>query len=302
MPCRGLRGSGRPTVLRPRPAPEDPHRRLLRLDARPRFLRSPRAGRPLHDPRLPAARGKYPSPARGDLQGARARARRGVAARCAPRGRPELERPHRVIAIVDYGVGNLANVERGLQRAGATAVRVTRSEDEILAARAVVLPGVGHFGHCARELRRFGLNATVRIAGERGIPLLGLCVGMQLLFEGSDEDPDTPGLGIYRGRVRRLRGPARVPHTGWNRLRFVRAHPWLTEVPDAAYFYFVHAFAAEPEDQNAVVGTVEHGGGVTAAGGGPNNLGLQFHPEKSGAMGVPVLAGFVGAPAAGAIA
>src|SRR5439155_18142 len=133
------------------------------------------------------------------------------------------------------------------------AVRVTRSEDEILSARAVVLPGVGHFGHCARELRRFGLDATVRTAGERGIPLLGLCVGMQLLFEGSDEDPETPGLGLYRGRVRRLRGPVRVPHTGWNRLRFVRAHPWLAEVPDAAYFYFVHAFAAEPEDQNAVV-------------------------------------------------
>jgi len=203
-----------------------------------------------------------------------------------------------VIAIVDYGVGNLANVERGLQRAGATDVRVTRSEGEILSARAVVLPGVGHFGHCARELRRFGLDATVRAARERGIPLLGLCVGMQLLFEGSEEDPETPGLGLYPGRVRRLRGPVRVPHTGWNRLRVVRAHPWLADVPDDAYFYFVHAFAAEPDDQNTVVGTVEHGGRVIAAVGGPNLLGLQFHPEKSGAMGVRALAGFVRATAA----
>ena len=162
-----------------------------------------------------------------------------------------------MIAIVDYGVGNLANVERGLQRAGATEVRVTRSEGEILYARAVVLPGVGHFGHCARELRRFGLDATVRSAKELGIPLLGLCVGMQLFFQGSDEDPETPGLGIYPGRVRRLRGPVRVPHTGWNRLRVVRPHPWLADVPDSAYFYFVHGFAADPQDQNTVVGTVE---------------------------------------------
>jgi glutamine amidotransferase len=203
-----------------------------------------------------------------------------------------------VIAIVDYGVGNLANVQRGLQRAGATDVRVTRSEDEILAARAVVLPGVGNFGHCSRELRRFGLDATVRTARERGIPLLGLCVGLQLFFEGSDEDPEAPGLGFYRGRVRRLRGSVRVPHTGWNRLRIVRANPWLADVPDDAYFYFVHAFAPEPEDQNVVVGTVEHGGSVTAAVGGENLLGLQFHPEKSGAMGVRALAGFVRATAA----
>ncbi|OLC21213.1 MAG: imidazole glycerol phosphate synthase, glutamine amidotransferase subunit [Chloroflexi bacterium 13_1_40CM_68_21] len=204
-----------------------------------------------------------------------------------------------MIAIVDYGVGNLANVKRGLQRAGAADVLVTRSQDELLSARAVVLPGVGHFGHCARELRRFGLDvAVVRIVSERGIPLLGLCVGMQLLFEGSDEDPETPGLGLYRGRVRKLRGPVRVPHTGWNRVRLVRPHPWLTEVPDAAYFYFVHSYAPEPDDQSAVVGTVEHGGSVTAAVGGENVLGLQFHPEKSGAMGVRALAGFVRATAA----
>ena len=203
-----------------------------------------------------------------------------------------------MIAIVDYGVGNLANVERGLRRAGATGVRITRSEHEILSARAVVLPGVGNFGHCARELRRYGLDTTVRAAHERGTPLLGLCVGMQLFFEGSDEDAETPGLGLYRGRVRRLRGPVRVPHTGWNRLRFVRTHPWVADVPEAAYFYFVHAYAPEPEDQSSVVGTVEHGGSITAAVGGDNLLGLQFHPEKSGAMGVRALAGFVRASAA----
>jgi len=198
-----------------------------------------------------------------------------------------------VIAIVDYGIGNLANLERALRRAGAADVRVTRSHVEILAARAVVLPGVGHFGHCARELRRFGLDAMLRVARDRGIPLLGLCVGMQLFFEGSEEDPGAPGLGLMRGQVRRLRGDVRVPHTGWNSVRLTRPHPWLADVADGAYFYFVHSYAAEPADARAVVGTVDHGGPVTAAIGSDGLLGLQFHPEKSGAMGVRVLRSFV---------
>jgi len=203
-----------------------------------------------------------------------------------------------LIAIVDYGVGNLANVERALRRAGAADVRVTRDGDEILSAGAIVLPGVGNFGHCARELRRFGLDKTVGRARERGLPILGLCVGMQLFFEQSEEDPATPGLGFYRGRVRKLRGPVRVPHTGWNQLRLVRAHPWLADVPDAAYFYFVHSYAPEPIDERAIVANVEHGGWVRAAVGGEGMLGVQFHPEKSGAMGLRLLAGFVRATAA----
>ncbi|HEV8230073.1 MAG TPA: imidazole glycerol phosphate synthase subunit HisH [Candidatus Limnocylindria bacterium] len=203
-----------------------------------------------------------------------------------------------MIAIVDYGVGNLANLERALRRAGASDVRVTRSHVEILAARAVVLPGVGHFGHCARELRRFGLDAMVRVARDRGVPLLGLCVGMQLFFEESEEDPGTPGLGFERGRVRRLRGDVRVPHTGWNRVALSRSHSWLADVPDGAYFYFVHSYAAQPEDPRAVVATVDHGGTVVAATGEGTLLGLQFHPEKSGAMGLRALRGFVRAAAA----
>lgn len=203
-----------------------------------------------------------------------------------------------MIAIVDYGVGNLASLERALRRAGSSDVRVTRSHVEILAARAVVLPGVGHFGHCARELQRLGLDVTVRVAHERGIPLLGLCVGMQLFFESSEEAPGTPGLSFCRGSVRRLRGDVRVPHTGWNRVRLVRSHRWLAEVPDAAYFYFVHSYAAEPADQGALVATVEHGATVAAAVGSDGLLGLQFHPEKSGAMGLRALAGFVRATAA----
>ena len=203
-----------------------------------------------------------------------------------------------MIAIVDYGVGNLASIDAALRRAGAVDVRITRSRVDILAAKAVVLPGVGRFGHCASELRRLGLDVMLRVARDRGIPLLGLCVGMQLLFDESDEDPGTPGLGLCRGRVRRLGGDVRVPHTGWNQVRIVRPHPWLAGVPDEAYFYFVHSYAVEPVDEGAVVATVEYGGAVTAAVGGGAMLGLQFHPEKSGAMGTSVLRSFVRATAA----
>jgi len=202
-----------------------------------------------------------------------------------------------VIAIVDYGVGNLASLDAALRRAGAQDVRITRSHVDILAAKAVVLPGVGRFGHCADELRRLGLDVMVRVARDRGIPLLGLCIGMQLLFDESEEDPGTPGLGLCRGRVRRLRGDVRVPHTGWNQVQTVRPHPWLAGVPDKAWFYFVHSYAVEPVDERAIVATVDHGGAVTAAIGIGETLGLQFHPEKSGAMGTAVLRSFVRATA-----
>jgi glutamine amidotransferase len=202
-----------------------------------------------------------------------------------------------MIAIVDYGVGNLASLDAALRRAGADDVRITRSHVDILAARAVVLPGVGRFGHCASELHRLGLDVMVRVARDRGVPLLGLCVGMQLLFEESEEDPGTPGLGLCRGRVRRLRGDERVPHTGWNQVRIVRAHPWLAGVPDESYFYFVHSYAVEPIDERAIIGTVDHGGAIAAAVGSDGMLGLQFHPEKSGAMGTAALRSFVRATA-----
>ena len=197
-----------------------------------------------------------------------------------------------MIAIVDYGVGNLENVTRALGRAGASEVRITREPKEILAARAVVLPGVGHFGHCSRELHRLELDAPVRQARARGIPLLGLCVGMQLFFESSEEDESAPGLGFYCGTVRRLSGEVRVPQTGWNAVRVSGAHPWLARVPDGAHFYFVHSYAADPED-DVVLGTTDYGGEIPAIVGGEGMLGVQFHPEKSSRMGERLLEGFV---------
>lgn len=196
-----------------------------------------------------------------------------------------------MIAIVDYGVGNLTNVERALRRAGARDLEITSDATRIRDARAVVLPGVGHFGHCARELAARGLDAAVRETRARGTPLLGLCVGMQLLFERSEEDPNTPGLGLLRGSVRRLRGAVRVPHTGWNDVHVRRTHPWL-DVPDGAHFYFVHSFAPDAAS-DATLATTDHGGQFASIVGAEGVLGTQFHPEKSSLMGTRLLHGFV---------
>jgi glutamine amidotransferase len=197
-----------------------------------------------------------------------------------------------VISIVDYGVGNLANVERALRRAGANAVRVSSRPEEILASRAVVLPGVGHFGHCARELTRRGLDGPVRDARARRIPLLGLCVGAQLFFDASEEDESVRGLGLLRGVVRRLRGAVRVPHTGWNTVRVRRAHPWLAGLVDGTHFYFVHSYAPEASGSD-VLATTDHDADFGSIVGGDGILGLQFHPEKSSHAGTRLLEGFV---------
>ena len=177
-------------------------------------------------------------------------------------------------------------------RAGALDVRITRDRDELLSAKAVVLPGVGHFGHCARELARFGLDSVVRSVRDRKTPLLGLCVGMQLFFEGSEEDESVSGLGLVRGVVRRLRGDVRVPHTGWDEIHITAAHPWLGDAADGAHFYFVHSYAPTA-DADGVVATTDYGDGFGAIVGGDGFLGFQFHPEKSSLMGTRLLHSFV---------
>jgi len=189
-------------------------------------------------------------------------------------------------------VGNLANVERALRRAGAQDVRVTGKAAELLAAGAIVLPGVGHFGHCARELASRGLDAPVREARAKGLPILGLCVGMQLFFERSEEDESARGLGLLPGIVRRIRGAVRVPHTGWNEVRLRRPHPWVADVPDGTHFYFVHSYAPESAGE-AVVATTDHGDGFASIVGNDGLLGVQFHPEKSSRAGTRLLEGFV---------
>ncbi len=198
------------------------------------------------------------------------------------------------IVIADYGVGNLASVRKAFRAVGYDA-ELVRDKAKLRAARAIVLPGVGHFGHCSREFHRYDLGPAIADARERGVPILGICVGMQLFFEGSEEAEDEPGLGLLPGRVRKMRGVPRLPQIGWNDVRVRGSHPWL-RVLDGDYFYFVHSYAAEP-DGAATLATTDYGGERTAIVGTEGLLGVQFHPEKSGAPGLRLIERFAKAVA-----
>jgi glutamine amidotransferase len=199
-----------------------------------------------------------------------------------------------MIAIVDYGVGNLASVAKAFLAVGHEA-RLVRDPARLRDAGAIVLPGVGHFGHCSREFHRYAFGPAIAGARERGVPILGICVGMQLFFEGSEEAEDAPGLGLLAGRVRKMRDVPRLPQTGWNDVRVRGSHPWLS-VADGDFFYFVHSYAAEPAS-DVTLGTVSYGGERTAIVGADGLLGVQFHPEKSGAAGLRMLCAFADAVA-----
>lgn len=211
----------------------------------------------------------------------------------APSG-PFHARP--TVVVVDSGVGNIPNAVRGLTRAGA---RVALSADPAVVARAsrLVLPGVGAFPAAMMRLRRRGLDEAVRLAASRNAPVLGICLGHQVLFESSREFGDTAGLGLIPGRVDALPPHVRVPHTGWNRLRVTVADPVLAGVEDA-WFSFVHSFAAVPAAAEHVVATVDAGGvEVCAVARRGSVWGVQFHPEKSAAAGRRLLANFLAYPA-----
>jgi glutamine amidotransferase len=201
------------------------------------------------------------------------------------------------IAVVDYGAGNLRSVAKALARSGLDA-RVTSDASEVRAADAVVLPGVGAFADAAASLAAKGLDEAVRDAIESGRPYLGICLGLQLLFEESDEHGRTPGLGCLPGRVGRLpeRDAAgarvRVPHIGWNEVRFAGRHPVLAGLPAADCFYFVHAYRAIPAREEDVVGRTDHGVPFAAAVARDNLFAVQFHPEKSQGAGRRLLDSF----------
>jgi glutamine amidotransferase len=189
------------------------------------------------------------------------------------------------IAVVDYGSGNLHSVSRALARVGGD-VAVTADADDLGGADALVIPGVGHFGQCVRALRGAGLEDAVRGFVGTGRPVVGVCVGMQILFEASDEDTD-PGLGLLSGRVRRLDATAtvKVPHMGWNTVSWTgRRHAYTAGIPDGTHFYFVHSYA--PDLGPDTVGAAAHGRTFAAAVAHDNVFAVQFHPEKSGDAGL----------------
>jgi len=201
------------------------------------------------------------------------------------------------VAVVDYGSGNLRSVARALERSG-LAPDVTGDPTAVRAADAVVLPGVGAFADAMASLAAKGLDRAVRDAIESGTPYLGLCLGLQLLFEASDEHGETRGLALLPGRVERFpdRAPdgtrLRVPHIGWNTVRFAGPHPLCARLPAEDCFYFVHSYRAIPEDSDCLAGTVDYGGAFAAAVARDNVFAVQFHPEKSQAAGRRLLDAF----------
>lgn len=191
--------------------------------------------------------------------------------------------------MIDYGIGNLRSAEKALLRVGAAA-HLTDDHDEIRTADAVVLPGVGHFGACMRALHGTGLAHVTLEAAASVRPFLGICVGMQMLFEGSDEAPDDPGLAVLPGRVVLLPDTVKRPQMQWNPLSVVHDHPSLKGM-DGEWMYFVHSYAVL--DSPAVLATCEYGTEVVAVAGRDNVVATQFHPEKSGRAGLRFLESFV---------
>jgi imidazole glycerol-phosphate synthase subunit HisH len=196
------------------------------------------------------------------------------------------------IAVLDYGIGNLASAQKALVHLGAEA-RLVTDPDETAGAAGMVLPGVGNFGRCAQALRDTGLDTAAQEAVARGVPFLGICVGFQLLYDGSEESPGTAGLGVLEGTIRALSPAVKRPQMQWNQL-VVRpgAHSeLLAGLPEAPWVYFVHSYA--PEVTGDVVATCDYGGAVVAAAERGRVWGTQFHPEKSGSVGLAILANFV---------
>ncbi len=200
-----------------------------------------------------------------------------------------------VIAVVDYDMGNLHSACKGLEKAGAT-TKVTDSPADIERADAVVLPGVGSFDPAVQHLRSRGLEEPIKHAINSGKPFLGICLGLQILFEGSEEGTE-PGLGIVAGTVRRFHWEPgiTIPHMGWNELEFTQPHsPLWQQLSGNPRVYFVHSFYVDPIDPNIRAATVTHGSQtVTAAIARGNLMAVQFHPEKSSTAGLQILSNFV---------
>ena len=196
------------------------------------------------------------------------------------------------IAIIDYGMGNLHSAAKALEKVGAQVV-VTRDPAEVLRADKVILPGVGAFGDCMKNLNERGLAPVIHEVIAAGKPFLGICVGLQMLFEGSEEDPGVAGLGIFKGMVRKIAAPGlKIPHMGWNNLEYRTSSSLFQGLPPAAYVYFVHSYHAVPTDESCITAVTDYGGQVTAAVGRGLVQAVQFHPEKSSAVGLKILANF----------
>lgn len=195
------------------------------------------------------------------------------------------------IAIIDYGAGNLPSVERALASLGAETERVVRPE-QLDSAKAIVLPGVGHFAAFVAGLRERNLTSPLSKAFDAGVPILGICLGLQAMYASSEEAPGDRGLGFFHEAVQALPTNVKSPHIGWNQVERSREGRLLRDIPQDAYFYFAHSFAA-PGSSEEVVAVCNHGVPFAAVIESRNLMGVQFHPEKSGETGAKVLRNFL---------
>lgn len=199
-----------------------------------------------------------------------------------------------MIAIIDYDAGNIMSVNKAVIHLGEEAV-ITRDKDVILSADKVILPGVGAFGDAMSKLEAYGLVDVIKEVVARKIPFLGICLGLQLMFESSEESPGVEGLGLLKGTVRRIpkKEGLKIPHMGWNSLKIKEGMPLFEGVKDGSYVYFVHSFYLDAADKNDVAATTEYSTLIDASVSHDNIFACQFHPEKSGEVGLKILKNFL---------
>ncbi len=197
-----------------------------------------------------------------------------------------------MITVIDYGSGNLRSVEKGFLKAGFD-VKVTNRPEDVQKAEAIVLPGVGAFRDCMQELTNLGMTDVLIEAIKKGTPYLGICLGLQILFSESVEFGSTKGLGIFKGKVVKFESDElKIPQMGWNQLNIKNSTPLFNEIPDKSYFYFVHSYYVVPEDESIISTTTDYGAEFTSSVCRDNVYAVQFHPEKSQALGLQMLKNF----------
>lgn len=199
-----------------------------------------------------------------------------------------------MIAIIDYDAGNIKSVEKAILSLGEE-VRITRAADEILSADGVILPGVGAFGDAMEKLYAYGLVEVIRECVRREIPFLGICLGLQLMFESSEESPGVEGLNLLNGKILRIPEGSglKIPHIGWNDLSFPKESSLFAGIPDNSYVYFVHSYYLQADEEGIVAATTEYGTHIHAAVEKGKIFACQFHPEKSSGIGLQILKNFV---------
>ncbi len=205
-----------------------------------------------------------------------------------------------MIAIIDYDAGNLKSVEKALDHLGETPV-ITRDKEQILGADRVILPGVGAFGDAMTKLHQYGLVEVIREVAAKGTPLLGICLGLQLFFESSEESPGVEGIGICKGKILRIpeQEGLKIPHMGWNSLQYDHPGRLFAGIPEGSYVYFVHSYYLKAENEEIVKASTEYATHIHASIEQGNIFACQFHPEKSSDVGLAILKNFIQIPASG---